>query len=149
MNNKMKYLKIILPLLLLVPFAGSSQCRSFTKKKCLPVLDGYVQNDNFNSAVLIPGDEAELLLTFYADKDYRLLICGHPVLGKLEFEVLDTDEELIYSNKDSEDPDDNMFDFKVASTQQLIVRIRVPESEGTGALIHEGCVSVMVGSKES
>ncbi|MGB0422692.1 MAG: hypothetical protein ACPGED_00145 [Flavobacteriales bacterium] len=144
----MKYFKIILPLFLLIPFLGSSQCRSFTKKKCLPELDGYVQNDNFNSAVLIPGDEAELLLTFYADKDYRLLVCGHPVLGELEFEILDTDDELIYTNKDSEEAE-TMFDFKVASTQQLIVRIRVPEADGSGTLIHEGCVSVMIGSKES
>jgi len=144
----MKYFKIILPLFLLIPFLGSSQCRSFTKKKCLPELDGYVQNDNFNSAVLIPGDEAELLLTFYADKDYRLLVCGHPVLGELEFEILDTDDELIYTNKDSEEVE-TMFDFKVASTQQLIVRIRVPEANGSGSLIHEGCVSVMIGSKES
>lgn len=144
----MKYFKIILPLFLLIPFLGSSQCRSFTKKKCLPELDGYVQNDNFNSAVLIPGDEAELLLTFYADKDYRLLVCGHPVLGELEFEILDTDDELIYTNKDSEEVE-TMFDFKVASTQQLIVRIRVPEADGSGTLIHEGCVSVMIGSKES
>ena len=144
----MKYFKIILPLFLLIPFLGSSQCRSFTKKKCLPELDGYVQNDNFNSAVLIPGDEAELLLTFYADKDYRLLVCGHPVLGELEFEILDTDDELIYTNKDSEEVE-TMFDFKVASTQQLIVRIRVPEANRSGSLIHEGCVSVMIGSKES
>ncbi|MCB0762632.1 MAG: hypothetical protein KDC12_13980 [Flavobacteriales bacterium] len=113
------------------------------------MLDGYIQNDNFNSAVLIPGDEAELLLTFYADKEYRLIICGHPVLGDLEFEVLDTDEELIYSSNDTNKEDKNIFDFKVATTQQLIVRIRVPEAETPSSLIHEGCVSVMIGSKES
>lgn len=147
LDRTMKCLTIILPLLLLLPFAGNTQCRSFTKKKCLPQLEGYIQNDNFNSAVLIPGDEAELLLTFYANKEYRLLVCGHPVLGDLEFEVLDTDEEMIFSNADAAD-DKSSFDFKVASTQQLIVRIRVPENEAPNALIHEGCVSVMVGSKE-
>ncbi|MFM1931071.1 MAG: hypothetical protein RL226_374 [Bacteroidota bacterium] len=145
----MKFLKIILPLALLLPLAASSQCRSFTKKKCLPELEGYVQNDNFNSAVLIPGDEAELLLTFYANKEYRLLICGHPVLGDLDFEVLDTDEEVIFTNKDAAADRKNLFDFKVASTQQLIVRIRVPEAQSSSTLIHEGCVSVMIGSKES
>lgn len=145
----MRFLKIILPILLLAPLASDAQCRSFTKKKCLPMLDGYIQNDNFNSAVLIPGDEAELLLTFYADKEYRLIICGHPVLGDLEFEVLDTDEELIYSSNDTNKEDKNIFDFKVATTQQLIVRIRVPEAETPSSLIHEGCVSVMIGSKES
>ena len=112
-------------------------------------MEGYVQNDNFNSAVLIPGDEAELLLTFYAGKEYRLLVCGHPVLGDLEFEVLDTDDEVIYTNLDQEDKSDAKFDFKVATTQQLIVRVRVPEAESISTLIHEGCVSVMIGSKEN
>lgn len=143
----MKFLKIILPILLILPLMSSAQCRSFTKKKCLPELEGYAQNDNFNSAVLIPGDEAELLLTFYAGKEYRLLVCAHPVLGKVEFEVLDTDDEVIY-NSDDEVEDEHIFDFKVASTQQLIVRIRVPESESPATLVHEGCVSVMIGSKE-
>jgi hypothetical protein len=143
----MKFLKIILPILLILPLMSSAQCRSFTKKKCLPELEGYAQNDNFNSAVLIPGDEAELLLTFYAGKQYRLLVCAHPVLGKVEFEVLDTDNEVIY-NSDDEAENEHLFDFKVASTQQLIVRIRVPESESPSTLIHEGCVSVMIGSKE-
>jgi hypothetical protein len=143
----MKFLKIILPILLILPLMSSAQCRSFTKKKCLPELEGYAQNDNFNSAVLIPGDEAELLLTFYAGKAYRLLVCAHPVLGKVEFEVLDTDDEVIY-NSDDEVEDEHIFDFKVASTQQLIVRIRVPEAESPSTLIHEGCVSVMIGSKE-
>ena len=143
----MKLVKILLPLIMLGPLTSWSQCRSFTKKKCLPMLEGYIQNDNFNSAVLIPGDEAELLLTFYADKEYRLLVCGHPVLGELEYEVLDTDEETIYSSAKS-DKADNIFDFKVATTQQLIVRIRVPEGENPSALVHEGCVSVMIGSKE-
>ncbi|MDG1261636.1 MAG: hypothetical protein P8H59_12370 [Flavobacteriales bacterium] len=145
----MKFLKIILPVLLMLPLVSQAQCRSFTKKKCLPELEGYVQNDNFNSAVLIPGDEAELLLTFYAGKEYRLLVCGHPVLGDLEFEVLDTDDEVIYTNVDEENEADAKFDFKVATTQQLIVRIRVPEAESTSTLIHEGCVSVMIGSKEN
>ena len=111
------------------------------------MLEGYIQNDNFNSAVLIPGDEAELLLTFYAGKEYRLLVCGHPVLGDLEYEVLDTDEETIYSSAKSDNAG-NIFDFKVATTQQLIVRIRVPEGENPSTLVHEGCVSIMVGSKE-
>lgn len=145
----MKFLKVLLPLLLLIPLVSNAQCRSFTKKKCLPQLEGYVQNDNFNSAVLIPGDEAELLLTFYGGKEYRLLVCGHPILGDLEFEVLDTDEEVIYTNVDAtDDKGKTMFDFKVASTQQLFVRIKVPEAENASTLIHEGCVSIMVGSKE-
>lgn len=145
----MRFIKILLPILLIAPLMSSAQCRSFTKKKCLPSLDGYSQNDSFNSAVLIPGDEAELLLTFYEGKDYRLLVCAHPILGDVEFEVLDTAEEMIYTNHSDDGADKGtMFDFKVANTQQLIVRIRVPETETASTLIHEGCVSIMVGSKD-
>lgn len=145
----MKIFRLVLPLLLILPFLETSaQCRSFTKKKCLPQLEGYVQNENFNSAILIPGDEAELMLTFYADKEYRLIVCNQSILGDIEFEILDTDEELIYSNARSQSEDGNIFDFKVASTQQLIVRIRVPDDAEESTLVHQGCVSVMVGSKE-
>lgn len=108
------------------------------------MLEGYVQNDNYNSALLVPGDEAELLLTFYGGKEYRLLLCSHPILGKVEFEVKDTNGELIYAGNSE---DKQLFDFKMANTQQLIVKIKVPEQTNSVST-HEGCVSVMVGSKE-
>ena len=106
----MKLFKILLPLLFLLPVITSAQCRSYTKKKCLPVLSGYVQNDNYNSAMLIPGDEAELLLTFYGGKEYRLLICSQPILGDVEFEVFDDNDEMLYSNTSSADSGNNYFD---------------------------------------
>ena len=112
------------------------------------MLAGYVQNDNYNSAVLVPGDEAELLLTFYANKQYRMVLCGHPRLGNVDFEVLDVNQELIYASKDATTEDKNIFDFKMATTQQLIVRIRVPEATQESAIIPEGCVSVMIGFKD-
>jgi len=121
---------------------ASAQCRSFTKKRCLPKLEEYVQNDNYNTAVLIPGDEAELSLTFFGGRAYRLLVCGHPVLGDLNFQILDARGNGIY---DSTDKEAGHFDFRVANTQQMTVRVQVPES--SAALQHEGCVSIMVGSK--
>jgi hypothetical protein len=108
-------------------------------------LDGFVQNDNYNSATLVPGDEAELLLTFYGGKEYRLLICAHPILGVVEYEVTDTSGELIYKG-DSSDAKQK-FDFKMTNTQQLIVKLKVPVQKNAVS-IHEGCVTVMSGSKE-
>lgn len=146
----MKLFKIILPLFLLLPFFTSAQCRSFTKKKCLPVLNGYVQNDNYNSAMLIPGDEADLLLTFYGGKEYRLLICSQPVLGDVLFEVYDDNDVLMYSNESTSEAGNNYFDFKVKSTMQLLVKIKVPADEDTPAVTpSQGCVTVMIGSKEN
>ena len=131
--------------MLLLPVMADAQCRAFTKNKCLPLLDGYVQNENYNSAVLVPGDEAELLLTFYAGKEYRLVVNAHPVLGDVEFEVVDTNDQQIYNNKSAENK--TIFDFKMSNTQQLIVKVRVPKQEA--AIQPEGCVTVLVGFKDA
>jgi hypothetical protein len=141
----MKLIKILLPLLLLMPMASDAQCRAFTKNQCLPQLDGYVQNDNYNSAVLVPGDDAELLLTFYGGKEYRLVVCAHPVLGSVEYEITDTNGDSIYRGNTGAG---NSFDFKMVNTQQLIVKLRVPDQKSDN-MVHEGCVSVLVGHKEA
>ena len=107
-------------------------------------LEGYIQNDNYNSAILIPGDEAELMLTFLAGQDYRLVVCSHPILGDIEYEIRDAAGSTLYnSEKASEERD--YVDFKVQTTQQLLVQISVPASDA--AILHEGCVTVLVGSK--
>ncbi|MCC6600577.1 MAG: hypothetical protein IT223_07860 [Crocinitomicaceae bacterium] len=142
----MKLLQYIIPVMLLIPVTSDAQCRPFTKNKVLPLLSGYVQNDNFNSAVLVPGDEAELLLTFYSGKEYRLAVVAHPILGDVDFEVRDTNDQLVYTNKDKTD-NKTTFDFKMSSTQQLIVRINVPDQKNA-VITPEGCVTVMTGYKE-
>lgn len=142
----MKIFKYILVLALALPLMANAQCRAFTKNKCLPLLEGYVQNDNYNSAMLIPGDEAEVLMTFYANKEYRLIVANAPVLPDVEWEVRDTNDELIYSNKQSTAENKNQFDFKMATTQQLIIRVRVPKEQSV--IAHEGCVVILSGFKE-
>jgi hypothetical protein len=123
----------------------SAQCRAFTKNRVLPMLSGFVQNENYNSALLMSGDEAEVLMTFYGGKSYRLVVMAHPVLGDVEFEVLDTNDELVYSNKKSENK--TTFDFRMSNTQQLKVRVKVPAIEGS--LVPQGCVTIVAGHKES
>lgn len=141
----MKFLtSFIVALVLVMPLTSNAQCRAFTKNRCLPLLEGYIQNDNYNSAMLVPGDEAEILLTFYGGKEYRLAVCAHPILGVVDYEITDTSGESVFKgNSDSS----GKFDFKMANTQQLIVKLRVPVQQTTISS-HEGCVSVMIGSKE-
>ena len=79
-----------------------AQCRAFTKNRVLPNLSGYIQNENYNAALFMEGDQSEVLMTFYGGKNYRLVVMGHPVLPDVEFEVLDTNDELLYSNKNAE-----------------------------------------------
>ena len=107
-------------------------------------MDGYIQNDNYNSAILIPGDEAELMLTFLAGQNYRLIVCSHPVLGEVAYDINDASGKRIFDSRKNE-PDVNYVDFKVETTQQLQIHVQVPESKT--AIMHEGCVTVLVGSK--
>lgn len=140
----MKHTIILLLAFGLFATAANAQCRSFTKKNCLSTLDGYIQNDNYNSAILIPGDEAELMLTFLAGQDYRLLVCAHPVLGEITYEINDARGKRLFDSRKNE-PDVTYVDFKVETTQQLQIHVQVPESKS--AIMHEGCVTVLVGSK--
>ena len=138
----MKPTTLLLALVTLLAVQANAQCRTFTKKNCLPTLDGYVQNENYNSAVLIPGDEAELELTFLAGIDYRVAVCAHPVLGAVEFEVLDEQNIRVWSNSEGADH----LDLRVENAQRLKFKARVPDTDA--AILHEGCVSILLGSKD-
>lgn len=142
----MRLFKLTLLLVLLSPVFVSAQCRSFTKKKCRPQLTPYVHNGQMNSAVLFPGDKADIMLTFYSGQKYRLLVCAQEQLGDVTYRVMDVDRNEVYNSKDK---DQSEFDFKVASTQQLIVEVNVPESETTHDMDYQGCVSILVGFSEA
>ena len=138
----MKRLSLCIAVLSLLSASASAQCRTFTKRNCLPVLEGYVQNDNYNSAVLIAGDEAELSVTFLPSTEYRVAVCAHPVLGEVTFDILDQQGIRIWSNSNGEDH----VDFSLQHAQRLRFRIQVPDTDA--AILHEGCVSILVGSKD-
>ena len=138
----MKRLSLCIAVLSLLSASASAQCRTFTKRNCLPVLEGYAQNDNYNSAVLIAGDEAELSVTFLPSTEHRVAVCAHPVLGDVTFDILDQQGIRIWSNSNGEDH----VDFSLQHAQRLRFRIQVPDTDA--AILHEGCVSLLVGSKD-
>ena len=78
----------------------------------------------------------------YGCVSYRIAVCAHTILGEVEFSLNDHDSNVLWTNSDGE----NHLDLQVATTQQLSVKIKVPSNESS--LIHEGCVSIMLGSKE-
>jgi len=138
---------------ILIIFAGmffanstfSQNCRKFAKKDCRPAIAPYIHNGQLNNANLFEGDKAEIMLTFYSGQKYRLLVCSQEQLGDVYFIIKDVDKNEIYN---SEGKNSNLFDFKVASTQQLIVEVNVPESANTHDIDFQGCVSIMVGFQE-
>ena len=103
----------------------------------------YIPSQNFNGAKLSPGDAAELKMTFYADEKYRLLVCSHPMIGDVDFQVLDKNGVTLHNN--TEDSRSDHFDFSLEGTQELTVRLKV-SPEKKSILNPQGCVAVMVGT---
>lgn len=121
----------------------SAQCKTFTKNECKPKLSPYIYNGQLNSAVLNEGDFAELMLTFYSNQEYRIVVCAAEELGQVIFRLLDMNGNEIFTNEDHNMIDH--WDFATNSTQQLRVEVSVPESEKKGELYKSGCVSILVG----
>ena len=137
--------KIVFAALLLLLTAGwaPAQCKSLTKKKCLPGLKPYNSSSKMNAAVMRPGDRAEIMITFNSDIDYRLMLCFSGDIS-VQFKVMDTDRNVFF---DSRKTKKNAFDFNVASTQQLIVEIICEDKETLTGLVPQGCVSLLTGFK--
>lgn len=125
---------------------ATAQCNVFVKKKCLPKISPFTQNGQMNTTTLSPGQKTSLNLTFYSGQDYRILVCGEPILGDLSFKILDMQKKVVFDSQKNDYPD--FWDFKVKNTQQFVVEVQVPESESTSSVLPTGCVSIMVGFKK-
>ncbi len=139
----------IIPLLALLIVATTlnvdAQCKSFAKKVCIPELGAYTHDGNYHAAILVEGEEAELYKTFYSDMEYRVAICGEEKLPDIEFRVLDANKNVLYSNKDASYA--KTWDFKLQSSQQLKIVVKVNSFNKTGETPASGCVAIMFGFK--
>lgn len=127
---------------LAVPNLLIAQCNEYTKKECIPQLTPYTFNGQLNNAVLSEGETAELQLTFYKDQEYRILVEGEKSLGDIQFQLFDTDYNLLYDNADEDHT--NLWDFMVESTDDFVIRVLVPEDRAKEQ-IESGCVSILIG----
>ncbi len=123
-----------------------SQCKTFTKNHCTPKLSPYIYNGQLNSAVLNEGDVAELMLTFYSNQDYRIVVCAADEIQPVEFSLKDNTGNVIFTNTEHDMID--YWDFHTNSTQQLRVEVSIPEDDNTKE--HKsGCVSILIGFMDS
>jgi len=131
--------------LLLVAGSAQSQCRSFAKNKCVPELAPYKFNESFNAAQLAPGEEAEVALTFFSGQEYRVMVCTHPILGEVNWKLMDTNGKIVFESL-ADEPKHHV-DLKAAATMQMKLVVWVP-SKAKSEMVHVGCVAIMVGFKE-
>ena len=151
--NKLNIVKIVvLALAISLPLMGYSQCKGFAKKKCLPALKPFIHNGQLNSTTLMAGESAELVMTFHAGQQYRVMICAQQSLKKVSFKLMDMDREILFSSEDQNDAKN--WDFNVKATQQMIILVSVPRAgkhdaaKLTGTLSISGCVALLVGFKD-
>ena len=145
-ETRSSFLRPFLPLLLCLALGSvaHAQCRTYTKNTCIPPLEPYISNGQFNGATMFEGESAALMQTFYSGQEYRLLVCTHSSLEGAWFEVRDSGKKLLYSSKET---GHGYWDFNVASTQQLQIEVFVPSLGSRPELKKSGCVSIMVGFK--
>lgn len=129
----------------LTAFQANAQCKGFAKKICKEELGQFTHDGNYHAAILTEGEEAELYKTFYSDQEYRVAICGSDNLPPIEFKILDVNKNVLYSNKDAGYP--KTWDFKLESSQQLKLVVKVSTFEQASDAPASGCVAIMFGFK--
>lgn len=129
----------------LIALPASAQCKAFAKNKCVPELAPYKFNESFNAAQLAPGEEAEVNLTFFSGQEYRVMVCTHPILGEVNWKLVDANNKIVFESLADEPK--HHFDLKASSTLQMKVVVWVPARPKT-EMVHVGCVAILVGFKE-
>jgi hypothetical protein len=122
-----------------------AQCKAFAKANCLPKLQEYTHDGNYHATTLLEGEEAELYKTFYSDMEYRMAVSNEDPIGKVEFTVLDASGNVLFTNKESNET--QIWDFKLQSSQQLKVILKVKSGSTQGVNPASGCVAIMFGFK--
>lgn len=121
----------------------NAQCKNFAKKICKMELLPYIHDGIYNATTLAEGETAELFKTFYSGQEYRISICGDDLIPKVEFVVMDADRNVLFNNKDKNFT--KSWDFKLESSQQLIISLAVPTNDKVTDQLSSGCVAVLVG----
>jgi hypothetical protein len=140
-----RIIPILTLLLITVSFNANGQCKAFAKKICIPELGAYTHDGNYHAAILVEGEEAELYKTFYSDMEYRVAVTGEDKIPEVEFKVLDANKNVLYSNKDANFA--KTWDFKLQSSQQLKLVVKVNSFNKPGDTPASGCVAIMFGFK--
>ncbi len=136
------FLFLAAALFTLLPDQAAAQCKGFARRICKLDLENYIHDGNYHAAILTEGEEAELYKTFYAGQDYRIAVCGSELMADIEFRVMDIQRNVLYDN--SEHDYISTWDFRLESSQQLMIWVRVP-SPDQGYEPESGCVAILFG----
>ncbi len=126
-----------------LPDKADGQCKGFARRICKLDLGSFIHDGNYHAAILTEGEEADLYKTFYAGQNYRIAICGSDVLPEIEFRILDNQRNVLYNNRDNNYA--GTWDFRLESSQQLLISLKVKSSANPGIEPASGCVAILFG----
>ena len=140
----MKYLLSLS--LLFFNFYFSAQCKGIAKECKKNLGDGYMPTGQSSNKGLSPEEKYQFVATFYSGQNYRIFACSDSLLGNLQLTIRNTRRQLLYDNHGD---GSTLFDFKVGSTQQLIITLKSIDNktitEGGNTDEIKGCVAALVG----
>ena len=122
---------------------SDAQCLSFAKNIGKPKLEKFVHDGNYNATILGAGETAELYKTFFAGQKYRIALSKIESLPDIHFRLVDEDNNILFDNKDHGFVD--VWDFKVETTQMLVIKLKVLDDYSENNQETKGCVSVLFG----
>jgi len=147
-NHMRTVFQTMFVVILTFAFSGqvNAQCKGFAKKICKTELVPYIHDGNYHAAILTEGEEAELYKTFYSGQEYRIAICGTETLPEIEFKVIDANRNVLYDNTEKNLA--RTWDFKLETSQQLKITVKVPVADTQREFPESGCVAIMFGFKD-
>jgi hypothetical protein len=122
-----------------------AQCRAMVKKVGFPLIQGYKLNGKMNTAMLSPGESAEMNITFNQGAQYRIAVVCEENLGDVQFRLLSQDRIEIFDNYKQEKV--KTWDFKSETTQSFILEVMVPAAPKKAPIEQNGCVSILMAYK--
>ncbi|PZX20329.1 hypothetical protein LX69_00326 [Breznakibacter xylanolyticus] len=122
-----------------------SQCLDFAKKTASSQMSPYVADGNYNACDMREGETAEMYKTFFEGQSYRLIVAKAPNLPPVYIRVVDKNGAVLFDNQKMNYT--HSWDFKVQSTQMLVVQIKVLDQKK--ATKEHGCVGILFGMETS
>jgi len=143
----LRNIRLIAVLVLFFVSASQSeaQCFSYARGVCKSELNGYVHDGNFNATILSEGESAEIYKTFFSGQEYRVVVCKVDSLPPVNFKIINGEDNILFDSKKNGGV--NVWDFKLETTQQLIVQVKVSEKDKSSKEKIAGCVSILFGIK--
>ena len=140
----MKYLLSLS--LLFFSFNFSAQCKGIAKECKKNLGDGYMPTGQSSNKGLSPEEKYQFVATFYSGQNYRIFACSDSLIGNLQLTIRNTRRQLLYDNHGD---GSTLFDFKVGSTQQLIITLKSVDNKAITEVGNtdeiKGCVAALVG----